>query len=80
MVDVLHCALLLWRSQKVDEATKFLERKGYKHSEALRRVAQAISESLSGVKGSKEKKWIDGMFMGLAGGSDTPSDGQTKLY
>ena len=80
MVDVLHCALLLWRSQRVDEATKFLENKGYKYSEVLRRVAQAISESLSGVKGSKEKDWIDGMFTGLAWKSDMPGDGQTKLY
>ena len=80
MIDILHCALLLWRSQKVNEATKYLESRGYKHNEVLRRVAQAISESLAGIKGSKEKDWIDGMFTGFAWGASTPSHGQTKLY
>lgn len=80
MIDVLHSALLLWRGQKVDEAAKFLESKGYKHNEVLSRVAQAISESLAGIKGSKEKEWIDGMFTGFVWEPSASSYGQTKLY
>ena len=80
MIDILHCALLLWKGQKGDEATRFLSRKGYKHSEVLRRVAQAISESLSGTSGSKEKEWLDGMFTGLEGAANLPDERQTKLY
>ena len=78
MIDVLHHALRLWRKQKIDEANKFLETKGYKNSEALRRVAQAISESLSDSKDSKEKDWIDGMFTGILGAPRDPD--QTKLF
>ena len=80
LVDILHCALLLWRDQKVDDAYKFLETKGYRHSELLRLVVQAVSESLSSVKGSKEKDWLDGMFTGFATKADMPGYGQTKLY
>ena len=78
LIDVLHHALRLWRSQKVDEANRFLELKGYKNSEVMRRVAQAISESLSDSKGSKEKDWIDGMFTGSLGAPLDPD--QTKLF
>ena len=80
MIDILHRALLLWKKQQGDEAAKFLERNGYKHSEVLRRVAQAISESLSGTRGSKEKEWIDGMFTGLDGAPSLSDGKQTKLY
>ena len=77
LIDVLHHALRLWRKQEVDEANKFLKAKGYKNSEVMRRVAQAISESLSDSGGSKEKDWIDGMFTGAL---DVPQDpNQTKL-
>ena len=77
MIDSLHHALNLWQSSKVKEAGKFLSKKGYEHSDALRRVAQAISASLSDTTGSKEKDWIDGMFTGSLGAiRDTA---QTKL-
>lgn len=79
LIDNLHCALLMWKDQKVENARKFLARKSHKNGEVLRRVAQAISESLSKSKGSKEKDWIDGMFTGLAGTSDLPANGQTRL-
>lgn len=79
MIDILHCALLMWKSQKIDEVAQFLTRKDQKNSEVLRRVAQAISESLSGNKGSKEKEWIDGMFTGSTAASDLLASGQTRL-
>ena len=75
LIDILHRALWLWRSQQAVDASKFLSNKGYGNSEALRRVAQAISESLSNSKGSKEKDWIDGMFTGLGDGGP-----QTNLF
>ena len=77
LIDILHHALILWKSQKAEYVDKFLTSKGYKHSEVLRRVAQAISESLSGINSSKEKDWIDGFFTGL----NIPKDrSQTKLF
>ena len=79
LIDVLHRALILWRGQRLEAADKFLAKKGYKDSEVLRRVAQAVSESLADAKDSKEKDWIDGMFTGISGMSpDEPS--QTKLF
>lgn len=73
LIDILHHALRLWQSQKTDEANRFLTNKGHAHSEILRRIAQAISESLSDVKGSKEKDWIDGMFTGFVGAPQNQS-------
>ena len=78
LIDVLHYALRLWRGPKTNAANLFLASKGYKDSEVLRLVAQAISESLSADKSSKEKEWIDGMFTGRLGGPGDPS--QVKLY
>ena len=78
LIDVLHHALRLWKGQKVDEASKFLDAKGYKNNEVMRRVAQAVSESLSDSKDSKEKDWIDGLFTGALGASRDPD--QTKLF
>jgi len=78
LIDILHYALWLWRSSKANAASRFLASKGYKDSEALRRVAQAISESLSGAKNSKEKDWIDGMFGGMFGNGTDPA--QAKLF
>lgn len=77
LIDVLHHALRLWKGQKIDEANKFLDTKGYKNSEVMRRVAQAVSESLSDINCSKEKDWIDGMFTGALSAQDLD---QTKLF
>ncbi len=77
LIDILHHALILWRNQMTEESEKFLTSKGYKHSEVLKRVAQAISESLSD-SASKEKIWIDGMFTGSLGVSHDPD--QTKIF
>ena len=79
LIDVLHRALILWRGQKLEAADKFLATKGYKDSEVMRRVAQAVSESLADAKDSKEKDWIDGMFTGISGTSPDESS-QTKLF
>ena len=65
LVDILHHALRLWRNQKTNQANEFLASRGYAKNEVMRRVAQAISESLHDVKDSKEKDWIDGMFTGF---------------
>ena len=78
MIDSLHHALNLWKNSKVKEAGRFLSEKGYGHGDVLRRVAQAISESLSDAKGNKEKDWIDGMFTGSLGAPQDAS--QTKLF
>ena len=77
LVDILHYALRLWKGSKTDAASQFLANKGYKDSEVLRRVAQAISESLSDAKSSKEKEWIDGMFTGRF--DDYADPAQAKL-
>ena len=69
LIDILHHSLRLWRSQKMNEANIFLANKGYAKNYVLRRVAQAIAESLHDVKGSKEKDWIDGMFTGFEEGA-----------
>ena len=77
LIDTLHHALRLWRWSKTNTASQFLVRKGYKNHEVLRRVAQAISESLSDAKSSKEKDWIDGMFTGRFTSGADPA--QAKL-
>ena len=77
LIDILHNALLLWRKEKRETVEKFLEEKGYKNSEVLKRVAQAISESLP--IESTEKKWIDGFLTGFKRG-DSPSGVQSKLF
>lgn len=77
LIDILHHALTLWKGPKAGAADQFLTSKGYKDSEVLRRVAQAISESLSDARSSREKDWIDGMFTGRLGDSADPA--QAKL-
>lgn len=77
LIDILHHAVRLWRGQKEGEPNRFLANKGHKDSEVLKRVAQAISESLSDDKNSVEKEWIDGMFTGKFGDSGDPA--QAKL-
>lgn len=77
LIDILHHALWLWRGPKSGESHRFLASKGYKDSEVLKRVAQAISETLSDDRNSTEKEWIDGMFTGKFGDSADPA--QAKL-
>lgn len=78
LIDILHHALRLWKGPKSSRAAQFLASKGYKDSEVLRRVAQAISESLPDANSSKEKDWIEGMFTGRLG---VKSDhDQAKLF
>ena len=78
LIDILHHALMLWKGSKANAARQFLMNKGHKDSEVLRRVAQAVSESLSDIKSSKEKDWIDGMFTGRLDNDTDPL--QAKLF
>jgi len=62
LIDVLHCALLLWEKSKRDEMVKLLQQSGFGKGEAFYRVVQAVSETLSNE--SKEKKLLDGFLAG----------------
>ena len=77
LIDILHNALLLWKKEKRETVEKFLEEKGYKNSEVLKRVAQAISESLP--IESTEKKWLDGFLTGFKE-TDSKNGSQSKLF
>jgi len=62
LIDVLHHALLLWKSGLKEEIKKVLDESGYGKKEAFYRVAQAISETLP--MESREKKLLDGFLSG----------------
>jgi len=62
MIDVLHSVLILWEKGRRGEMVKLLHKSGYGTSEALYRVAQAVSETLP--IESKEKKLLDGFLAG----------------
>ena len=62
LIDVLHKALLLWKSGRKAEMKELLSQTGYGQKEAFYRVAQAISETLP--MDSKEKKLLDGFLSG----------------
>jgi len=62
IIDVLHKALLLWKSSRVDEMKKLLKETGYGSKESFYKFAQAISETLPNE--SKEKKLLDGFLSG----------------
>jgi len=76
LIDIIHKTLLIWKKEKREDIDKFLEEKGYKNSEVLKRVAQAISESLP--QESTEKKWLDGFLTGFKS-SDSQMHIQSKL-
>jgi len=76
LIDVLHHTLILWKKNKKEELEKLLQEKGYDKSDMFKRVAQAISESLS--QESTEKKWLDGFLTGFRV-DDSQSGVQTKL-
>ncbi|MBT6647712.1 MAG: hypothetical protein HOB51_09420 [Thaumarchaeota archaeon] len=77
LIDILHKTLQIWKKGKINEVDKFLEQNGYKNSEVFKRVAQAISESLS--IESIEKKWLDGFLTGFKS-EDSQSGTQSKLF
>jgi adenine-specific DNA methylase len=77
LIDILHQTLLLWKNKKKKNVDEFLEEKGYKNSELFKRVAQAISESLS--LESTEKKWLDGFLTGFKS-DNFQSEVQSKLF
>ena len=62
LIDVLHKALLLWKSGRKVEMKELLSQTGYGQKETFYRVAQAISETLP--VDSKEKKLLDGFLSG----------------
>ncbi|MDP3622690.1 MAG: DUF1156 domain-containing protein [Methanobacteriaceae archaeon] len=62
LIDVLHHVCLLWKEGKTDEMKSVLKESGYGESEALYKVAQAISETLP--NSSSEKKLIEGFLAG----------------
>ena len=77
LIDILHNTLLLWKKENRVIVDKFLEEKGYKNSEVLKRVAQAISESLP--IESTEKKWLDGFLTGF-NAENSQGTNQSKLF
>jgi putative DNA methylase len=62
LIDVLHYALLLWRSGEKEDMKKLLKTTGYGKKESFYKVAQAISETLPNE--SKEKKLLQGFLSG----------------
>jgi len=77
LIDILHKTLQIWKKGKINEVDKFLEQNGYKNSEVFKRVAQAISESLS--IESTEKKWLDGFLTGFKSENSSETS-QSKLF
>ena len=77
LIDILHNALLLWKKENRETVDKFLEEEGFKNSEVLKRVAQAISESLS--IESAERKLLDGFLTGFKS-EDSQGTNQSKLF
>jgi putative DNA methylase len=76
LIDILHQTLLIWKKDNKEAVDKFLEEKGYKNNEILKRVAQAITESLP--IESTEKKWLDGFLTDFKS-NDSQSGTQSKL-
>jgi adenine-specific DNA methylase len=62
LIDVLHHSLLLWEKGKKSDIAPLFVKKGYGLSEALYRVAQAVSQSLP--VDSRERKLLDGFLSG----------------
>ena len=60
LIDVLHYILLLWEQSKQNEIVEALSERGYSQSEALRRVSQAVAQTLPNE--SKEKKLLEGFL------------------
>ena len=77
LIDVLHQTLLIWKGKDSATVKKFLADKSYKNSDVLKRVGQAISESLP--QESTEKKWLDGFLTGYRA-EHTQNGAQTKLF
>ena len=69
MIDVIHKLCLLWENGNKKTLLDFLSNSGYKNSETLWGVAQALSEILC--DGDKEKQLLQGL---LASKSSTGND------
>jgi len=77
LIDVMHKALLLWRTGDKEESEKLLVDTGFAKSDSFRRISQAISESLSDK--IDEKRWIQAFLTGFSEGKKD-GIGQTKLF
>lgn len=75
LIDLLHLAMRLWKSKQAYLPTNY-EANMQQNSHLVKRVAQAISESLP--LESEEKKWIDGFLTGFELAS-RPAHTQTLL-
>ncbi len=62
LIDILHKALILWKSGMKGEIKKLLANSGWGIKESFYRIAQAISETLP--NDSQEKKLLDGFLSG----------------
>ncbi|MCD6450225.1 MAG: DUF1156 domain-containing protein [Thermotogaceae bacterium] len=62
MIDVLHSALLLWKSGNRQKIKEILVKTGFGKDDTFYKVAQAISETL--LPDSGEKKLLDGFLSG----------------
>ena len=76
LIDIIHYALILWKNNSKKELKKLLQEKGLTKNEMLKRVGQAISESLP--LGNTEKNWLDGFLTGFKS-EDSQSTNQSKL-
>jgi adenine-specific DNA methylase len=79
-VDVLHCALLLWKEGRRQDMIKALQESEFGQKDVFYRVAQAISETFPKDSKNKEKQWLDGFLSGKEKIlSEIGKPGQTKL-
>lgn len=82
-IDILHRSALLWNANKRAQMREELTKSSLADSEPFYKVAQAISESVSG---SEESKLLDGFLsaknkiIGDAQGSKIDKNSQTKLF
>ncbi len=76
LIDVLHHVLLLWEKDHRNNMLGVLAESGFGVGEALYRVAQAVSETLS--NDSKEKQLLEGFLIGRERVRDEM--GQRRLF
>ncbi|CAB3288025.1 Site-specific DNA-methyltransferase (Adenine-specific), Type III restriction system mod subunit [Methanocaldococcus lauensis] len=78
LIDVLHKALLLWKSNKKSEMIQLLAETGWGEKEIFYKVAQVISEILP--TDSKEKKLLDGFLTGKEHIKRAIAEGTYQIY
>ena len=73
LIDILHMALSFWKNKQKSSLDNLVKNKKLEKNNMLKRICQAISESLS--LESLEKRWLDGFIIGFLGEESK----QTKL-